>query len=537
MKQPWGIDDLLERAVSTRREQGADQATMRRYERSARTFSETYKAINGTSEYSSGFLEKAVRSYREKFESGSISLSTLQKFRRIGADVEDVADYGTISYESNLTKWGKPRNELLRPVSDEVRLDRSNVIGLSLAALSKMEESGYSKKTLRSYINCAFPWVIDQFRRLGATQYSDESLGVIIDKAQSPDSNLSKRIRVQTRIAALHIRSIHHTGELCPHTGQDGVVDRIRKGSRGPLLAEYVQWRTDDGIKDSSIETGLGLLLPFLEHLCPNGLSDLAVITRERVRDARSAASDGRSSDYIAKMLTSIRSFARFVEERHPECPAFGQWIGKSPRTVQRRPVEGYTPEHAAAIVEAVDSATDIGKRDRAIIKLAETTGMRSCDIATLRLADIDWRYNEISVVQEKTGVAIILPLDVEAGEAIATYLLEARKPTGSDTVFLTAVGTAKPMKRVSVGAVVRRHAEKACGSDFKGRHGTHAFRRGLGAKLVAAEVPIPDVADILGQTRPNSAQPFVAVATERLRICCAGLDDVPIGKGAGDGE
>jgi integrase len=39
------------------------------------------------------------------------------------------------------------------------------------------------------------------------------------------------------------------------------------------------------------------------------------------------------------------------------------------------------------------------------------TTGLRACDIAGLRLADVDWRGTTIAVVQQKTGNPLTLPL------------------------------------------------------------------------------------------------------------------------------
>ena len=45
-----------------------------------------------------------------------------------------------------------------------------------------------------------------------------------------------------------------------------------------------------------------------------------------------------------------------------------------------------------------------MGKRDKGIIMLGATTGLRAVDIARLKLTDIDWPRGEIHVSQSKTG-------------------------------------------------------------------------------------------------------------------------------------
>ena len=44
---------------------------------------------------------------------------------------------------------------------------------------------------------------------------------------------------------------------------------------------------------------------------------------------------------------------------------------------------------------------------------LGATTGLRACDVASLKLDDIDWRKGELRIVQRKTSVGISLPLTI----------------------------------------------------------------------------------------------------------------------------
>lgn len=170
------------------------------------------------------------------------------------------------------------------------------------------------------------------------------------------------------------------------------------------------------------------------------------------------------------------------------------------------------------------------------MLLLARNLGLRAIDIVTLELSDIDWHANTVRVVQEKTERPLLLPLDTETGTAIATYILEARGDTDCDTVFALCYAPRTPMTTEALYNVVVKYAKPVCGPGFKGKHGIHAFRRGLGASLVEAEVPTAEVAEILGHADESSVDHYTAVATERLRICAAPLP-ATAGKGAGDAE
>ena len=65
--------------------------------------------------------------------------------------------------------------------------------------------------------------------------------------------------------------------------------------------------------------------------------------------------------------------------------------------------------------------------RDAAITLLALSTGLRACDITDLRLSDIDWRGQVISIVQQKTGSPLTVPLTALLVARLAEYVLDER--------------------------------------------------------------------------------------------------------------
>lgn len=74
-----------------------------------------------------------------------------------------------------------------------------------------------------------------------------------------------------------------------------------------------------------------------------------------------------------------------------------------------------------------MDKETAIGKRDYGILLLAKKTGLRSVDIVNLQFNNIDWKNDEIHIIQHKTNRPLILPLEPDVGNAIYDYILHGR--------------------------------------------------------------------------------------------------------------
>src|SRR6476620_3596448 len=98
-----------------------------------------------------------------------------------------------------------------------------------------------------------------------------------------------------------------------------------------------------------------------------------------------------------------------------------------------------FTQDEIGRLLGVIDPSTAVGKRDLAIVQLAVSTGLRCGDIVGLQLRSIDWRRDEIRIVQRKTSVPLALPLAVEAGNAVVDYVLNARPVSDEPEVFLRA--------------------------------------------------------------------------------------------------
>lgn len=522
------IDDLVRKVVLQRELRTPAARRVAGYAAAGKRFAERYEQVAGASSYSKEYLDETVLSFRAAMEAGWISEGQFKRIRRLAADIEDMADYGAIA-DDILPAWGRRRNPLNRPVAAAVKTDREDVIGLSLMVLDTMAHSGYSEQTVGVYRSFALPKLIWFFIDRGSTKYSDEAIEEFLEYAvRELEEGISQRWFAYVIAAPKHVKKMHDESRLHNRKGP-GVRTRVMVGPDAMVVAEFERWCAEEcHLSDSTIVHGRHFVGLFLESLRDLGCDDLEGLTRQHVVDARRAITAGHEAKYAGSMLASVRRFADFAAEKHPEIPAFREWVGPGPKMRKKQPLPGYSAEQAEAIVASVDLTKSTGLRDRAMLTLAKNTALRSIDIIGLKLGDIKWREGVVSVVQSKNGRQLLLPLDTETGEAIAEYILESRrKGSGYDNVFLTAVGPATPLTRAALYNVVVGYATPVVGPNFKGRHGIHAFRRGLGGELVEAGVPSPEIAEILGHADERSSDPYMAVAVERKRICAVGLDGV----------
>ena len=163
---------------------------------------------------------------------------------------------------------------------------------------------------------------------------------------------------------------------------------------------------------------------------------------------------------------------------------------------------------------------------------LAAQTGLRAVDIANLKRQNILWRANEIQIIQHKTGKPLILPLEVESGNAVAEYLLHGRPACDLPYVFLCHSGVLRPINNRSVSAIATKHMKLAGIVSAIPRRGFHSFRRAFGTRLLQNEVPLDVLRQLLGHSHMDSVRPYLSVDELGLKSCSLHL--IPTGKAGG---
>ena len=155
--------------------------------------------------------------------------------------------------------------------------------------------------------------------------------------------------------------------------------------------------------------------------------------------------------------------------------------------------------------------------RDAAITLLALTTGMRACDIVNLGLEDIDWRAATATIIQQKTGNPLTVPLAPALLEALAEYVLEHRPDSEFSNVFVRTKAPHVPYRDHSAIYAATARTLRAAG--VKGG-GTLLTRHNAASRMLRAGTALPVISAVLGHSDPDSTNVYME-ADERLMSAC----------------
>ena len=183
------------------------------------------------------------------------------------------------------------------------------------------------------------------------------------------------------------------------------------------------------------------------------------------------------------------------------------------------------TPQQEHDILED-EPDSSVNKRDIAIALLALHTGLRTCDIRNLKFSNINWEKRYIELTQKKTGVPIQLPIDAETENAIIDYVLNERRESDSDIIFVTGVGPAQELKRRHYR--IRYRVKESPSEGTIPHDGLHIFRRTFASKLLAAGVALPVISEMLGHIDKNSVQCYLSTDEVKMKRCALSLAMIP---------
>ena len=307
-------------------------------------------------------------------------------------------------------------------------------------------------------------------------------------------------------------------GYLRLATGTSSPAAAIESSPAGELHRRYVDHlRNQRGLAENSIRVYSPYIHDFLTELearfgtlFPSRLDAPTVqeFLMNRIQD--------RSSEYTRLLVTSLRSFLRFLHlcgeteiDLSVGVPAVRTW--------RQATVPAFlSTDEVERILSTVDRTTPRGCRDYAVLLLLARLGLRAGEIVALELGDIPWRMGEITI-RGKSRVQDRLPLVSDVGEALAIYLSNGRGHSSSRRVFLRffapCVGFAGP---AAIGHIVRRTFAQA---EFHrtGRGAAHLFGHSLATQMIHG-ASIAEISEVLRHRCNNTTEIYAKVAFEALR-------------------
>lgn len=179
-----------------------------------------------------------------------------------------------------------------------------------------------------------------------------------------------------------------------------------------------------------------------------------------------------------------------------------------------------YSQEEITKLLNVIDIKTKQGKEDYLIISLICYLGLRISDVINLKLGNIDFNTNTISIIQYKTDNKLTLPLIDKVKYPLLDYLKNVR-PTDTDLdyIFITFD---KPYRHhfelKTHSYIVKDYLIKA-GIDINGRkHGFHSLRHSFSTSLLNEDISLYSISTILGHQDIKTTMSYLDIDTSKLK-------------------
>ena len=260
-----------------------------------------------------------------------------------------------------------------------------------------------------------------------------------------------------------------------------------------------------------------------------NDLSQLAAFLHEKfaflgwenlqgeyLEEWQKMLSEGHYSNAsLARKMTAVRGFVRYMLREGVLKKPISENI-KGPKLVRKLP-DALSVEDMDRLLDSPDSVTPQGLRDRAIMELAYSSGLRVSEICSIRLENADMKHGFLRVVSGKGDKDRIVPMGRKAIKTLEKYLTlgresYVREKTGS-YIFLSSRGL--PISRKTVWHLIKQYAMK-CGLDAR-KIKPHVLRHSFATHLLAGGADLRVIQEMLGHSDIATTQIYTRVDSSLL--------------------
>jgi len=423
-----------------------------------------------------------------------------------------------------LPKWNKRDCLFYVEPTEEQLANNDNVYGLTWRTRLALRAYGYTERTLKYYDQGGFRKLLEAHRTAGTEVYSLSLCArSVLEVKKLVDEGKRHRYQAIRKAAAL-LHEFHRYGSITP--SQLSPFDPILLN---PVFEALVEEYGNDALfseklSEDTVRAAKSIVKGFLLELEDAGFLSFEKVMLSTVSKVIARTVENRYSRSRESLLNYVRDFLKYLHEYGLVESDLSVAVSKmaAPR---KTAYQGFTDDEIRRLLEAVNRDTSIGKRDYAILTLAAQTGLRSADILNLKRADIDWRKREIHITQSKTGKPLSITLEVESGNAIYDYLLNARQDCDIPNVFLCVEYPLRALQRQAARGIIQKYISDAGIEDaaYK-RYGFHSFRRAFGTRLLESGTPVHLLSQLLGHIDIDSAKPYMSTSEKGLKECCLSL-------------
>jgi integrase/recombinase XerD len=270
------------------------------------------------------------------------------------------------------------------------------------------------------------------------------------------------------------------------------------------------------GLSQSTVASYRGDLAAYAAFLAERGRLDPAGVTSKDVSEFTVARMDeGVSARSIARNLSCLRGFHKYLV-------VTGAVAGDPTADVdgpkfRRRLPDVLSVHEIEQIISAVDTSTELGIRDRAMIEMAYGAGLRVSELTSLELSNLFFEEGYIRCMGKGSKERVV-PVGEAAVDWTTRYRRDVRpglaaKAPSTDVLFLNARG--RPLSRMGFWKILQKAVTRA---GVRDRVKPHTLRHSFATHMLEGGADLRVVQEMLGHADISTTQIYTSVDREYLK-------------------
>ncbi|MBB5219951.1 site-specific recombinase XerD [Treponema rectale] len=290
------------------------------------------------------------------------------------------------------------------------------------------------------------------------------------------------------------------------------------------LVDNYISYATNKGHSETTISACVRKAACFLKFFQQKGFATLGKVTEKDVQafflDENNQLN--KSHSYKKAITTALQ-----VNLEDSDVQRIMNYV---PEIRKIRTLYQFLTVKECEVIKHELMDNHFSLRDKAILNILLYYGLRACDVANLKLENIDWQKDKISLYQSKTLNLVELPLLPIVGNSIYDYLKFERPEKQSQFLFLKSFSPYEALNSNGIYSISNRLFKITGLRQNKGeRRGTHIFRHHIATALASGGFSQPVISATLGYVEPTSLEPYLEADIEHLRPFALSLENFPI--------
>jgi len=303
----------------------------------------------------------------------------------------------------------------------------------------------------------------------------------------------------------------------------DRITEIIKTSGLYPYMENFLEWGRVKNISKDTIKRRKMALKKFIHWCNERDLEQPQHITKPILERYQRylyyyRKTDGQPLTFGSQyaLLTPIKSFFKWLTKENYLLynPASELELPKKPKCLPKTILH---IDDIEKILKQTDTQSDEGIRDRAMMEVLYSTGIRRAELASLMIYDIDSRRQTLMVRKGKNQKDRYLPIGKRALNWIETYRHQVRDYyiAGQDDGVLFLTDKGKPFKRGTLSNRIKRYIKKS-GLDVQGS--CHLFRHAMATHMLENGADIRFIQAMLGHTDLSTTQIYTQVSIQKLR-------------------